>query len=202
MAINLEELSAHLSSEELQHERLVEDGQEALKLLFHMNSYLSCAGSHELHIYITLEEQGRYLKVFSPRVYQVNEAHRRNVFVALLHVSWLTQLIQWEFDIEDGEVRVIVEFPIEDGTITARQLCRVVRDMVGIVDKYDTTIRTAMETGKLKLPPETPAPKSFGSTMNLFSLAMAHPEHVDKMIEEARREGRITGSFNREDDPN
>jgi hypothetical protein len=69
------------------------------------------------------------------------------VFRALLMISWRTKLIQFEFDEEDGEIRGMIEFPLEDSSLTQKQLIRCLNGMVQIIDEYHSVIDQAIRTG-------------------------------------------------------
>ena len=65
-------------------------------------------------------------------------------------VSWKTKMIQFEYDDSDGEVRAIIEFPLEDAELTRRQLLRSVQALVQIVDKYHPVIYKALREGVIE----------------------------------------------------
>jgi hypothetical protein len=69
-----------------------------------------------------------------------------------LQISWETKMVQFEYDPDDGEVRAIIEFPIEDSTLTRKQLMRCIFGITGILEKHHEQIMDAMRSG---LTPET-----------------------------------------------
>lgn len=74
------------------------------------------------------------------------------LFQTLLQISWDTKMVQFEYDPDDGEVRAIIEFPIEDSTLTCKQLMRCIYGITGVLEKYHEQITDAMRSG---LTPET-----------------------------------------------
>jgi hypothetical protein len=44
-------------------------------------------------------------------------------------------MLQWEYDPSDGEIRAIIEFPLEDSTLTERQFNRCLYSLVELVDE-------------------------------------------------------------------
>lgn len=95
-----------------------------------------------------------------------------------MEVQWQTKLIQFEYDRNDGEIRPIVEFPIEDSTLTARQLMRCILGLVEIIDNYYPVLRWALDEGVVEFPVEVPPPPT-----------------VDRMLETllaAARSGQLT----------
>jgi hypothetical protein len=60
-----------------------------------------------------------------------------------MEIQWETKLIQFEYDDTDGEIRPIVEWPVEDGTVTSMQLARAILGLVMIVDRYYPVLEQA-----------------------------------------------------------
>jgi len=59
-------------------------------------------------------------------------------------------MIQFEYDDSDGEVRAIIEYPLEDANLTRRQLLRSVQSLVQIVDKYHPVMYKALREGVIE----------------------------------------------------
>jgi hypothetical protein len=67
----------------------------------------------------------------------------------MLSISWETKMLQWEYDPSDGEIRAIIEFPLEDSTLTEKQFNRCLHGLVQIVDEMAMPrLNVVMETGK------------------------------------------------------
>jgi hypothetical protein len=62
-------------------------------------------------------------------------------------IQWQTKMAQFEYDESDGEVRIIIEFPLEDNKLTDRQLRRCIVALVGILDRFYPVLKTAIDTG-------------------------------------------------------
>ncbi len=43
-------------------------------------------------------------------------------------------MLQWEYDPSDGEIRAIIEFPLEDSILTEKQFNRCLSGLIQIVD--------------------------------------------------------------------
>jgi hypothetical protein len=69
-------------------------------------------------------------------------------------VQWKTKLIQFEFDARDGEVRPVIEFPLEDAPLTSKQLLRCLSGMTELVDKYHLVLMRVLDQGILKFESE------------------------------------------------
>ena len=120
-------------------------------------------GRNSVSIVIRLEEGGRYIKVFAPACFRVaGVAHKAAMLEALLGVCWRTKLLQFELDDTDGEIRGIVEWPVEDGAVTFAQLSRAIRAIVILLDQYSEIIVKAGRTGVISWTDESDAKRALG----------------------------------------
>ncbi|MEN9217276.1 MAG: hypothetical protein Q6K90_08125 [Gloeomargarita sp. HHBFW_bins_162] len=104
-----------------------------------------------LLIVIALEEDGEFFKIYAPRIIQGVKDHpyQGAAMQTLLTISWETKMLQWEYDPSDGEVRAIIEFPLEDSLLTQRQFVRCLEALVKIVDeKAFPRLQKTLETGE------------------------------------------------------
>jgi hypothetical protein len=87
-------------------------------------------------IVIQLDEDGEFFKLFAPDILPGVQHHvyKDVILQTLLGISWETKMLQWEYDATDGEIRAIIEFPLEDSTLTERQFYRCLTALVEIVD--------------------------------------------------------------------
>jgi hypothetical protein len=69
------------------------------------------------------------------------------LFQTLLQVSHMTKMIQFEYDVDDGEIWAIIEFPLEDAHLTKNQLMRCIRGITGILEEYHEMISDAINHG-------------------------------------------------------
>jgi hypothetical protein len=58
---------------------------------------------------------------------------------------------QFEYDDSDGEVRPIIEWAVEDGTVTSKQLGRAIFGLVQIVDQFYPVLEQARTKGKIDM---------------------------------------------------
>lgn len=57
-------------------------------------------------------------------------------------------MLQWEYDPSDGEIRAIIEFPLEDAEMTERQFNRCLHGLVQLVDEMAMPrLKHVMATG-------------------------------------------------------
>lgn len=190
MAITVEELAAHLEDEGLKYSL---ENSTTILSGFRTEHYVNANnGEKGIIIVIQVTEDGEYIQVFSPDcyLYPADGPHAASVFQALLFTSWRTKLVQFEYEPQSGEVRAIVEWPVEDGTVTRRQLLRAMHGMAQIVDLFDPLIRKAMEEGK------------FDPSLVSGIKAEAFVTMLEKVVAELRQqlEGRGSGAAEASDD--
>ena len=123
---------------------------EAIYILFETRQYRNPEGEPALWMIISLDEGGEYFKIFAPNAFTADGNHPDIFLKACLVVQWRTKLIQFEYDDTDGEIRPIIEFPIEDGSLTAQQLKRCIGSMVQLIDEYAPFLERALEEGVIE----------------------------------------------------
>jgi hypothetical protein len=144
VATSLAEIEGFLRNENLRFTTV----EEYIRTSFATDDYVDAENDKSVFIVIKPEETGEYFKIMAPNLYRYPRGpHAEALFRTLLMISWRTKLIQFEFDDNDGEVRGIVEFPLEDSGLTQRQLMRCLNGMVQIIDEYHQVIRGAIESG-------------------------------------------------------
>lgn len=116
--------------------------------------YVRPDGQDSLFLVIDLTENGEYFRIFSPRAYQIQGPHIDAFLRTAAIIQWKTKLIQFEYDPSDGEVRPIIEWPIEDGTLTATQLRRCVSGLLGLLDDFHPVLQRALADGVVVFPDE------------------------------------------------
>ena len=102
-------------------------------------------------IVVQLDEDGRFFKLFAPHVLSEIQSHpyKDAILQTMLCISWETKMLQWEYDPSDGEIRAIIEFPLEDSILTEQQFNRCLAGLVQIVDEVAMPrLLEVMETGQ------------------------------------------------------
>ncbi len=102
-------------------------------------------------IVIQLDEDGEFFELFAPRVLSGVKDHpyKAAILQTMLCISWETKMLQWEYDPSDGEIRAIIEFPLEDSTLTERQFNRCLFSLIELVDEIALPrLQAVMETGE------------------------------------------------------
>lgn len=151
MATTIQEVAQFLDNQEVQYERDPE--RNVIITAYNTEQYINEEEQNKLGMLIRLEENGEFIKIFAPQCYSCpDEANRAAVTQTLLMISWKTKMVQFEFDANDGEIRAIVEFPLEDAPLTERQLMRAIIALVQVVDKFHPVIHLALTEGVIQFP--------------------------------------------------
>ena len=154
MAVTIAELEGLIKEVGIQHYDVQDD---FIRFSMEMDCYATPDGEDVLRLVIELSEEGEYVKIFSPRAYQVQGEHADAFLRAAAIVQWKTKLLQFEWDPSDGEVRPIVEWPIEDGTLTAKQIGRCISGMMQLLDQFHPVLEVARLTGAVDFPDDREA---------------------------------------------
>ncbi|WP_421655617.1 hypothetical protein [Leptothermofonsia sp. ETS-13] len=147
----------------------------------------------EFLIVIQLDEDGEFFELFAPRVLSgvKDHPHKSAILQTMLCISWETKMLQWEYDPSDGEIRAIIEFPLEDSTLTERQFNRCLYSLIELVDEIALPrLKAVMDTG------EDPGDITEGERL-LLRLQEEAPgllNALEKAMEARKRRGRLPPS--------
>lgn len=162
MPITIPELIAH--TEELGFKIIVPPDRDTdFGLRFATSSYLNPEGEHSLLLICQVADDGRYLEVFAPGALNAASCkYKGALFATMVQLSFMTKHLQIEHDPSDGEIRLAVDLPVVDGTVTARQLSAMIHCLIHCLEEYYPVLRHAMDTGRIDFgrawkPPEAPA---------------------------------------------
>lgn len=101
-------------------------------------------------IVVQLDEGGKFFRVFTPQVIAIvqDHPHKEAILQTILTIAWETKMLQWEYDPLDGEIRAMIEFPLEDSILTERQFHRCLSGLIQIVDNIAIPrLKAVMATG-------------------------------------------------------
>ena len=129
-------------------------GEDEIVFGMRMHEYRDAEGDDGLLLVVSLLEDGEYFRLFAPHAYKAQGPHKGAFLEACMQCQWRTKLIQFEYDPSDGEIRPIIEFPLEDAELTPTQLHRCINGMCSIIDAYHPTFRKVLETGLIEMPSE------------------------------------------------
>lgn len=155
MPATLDQLEELFASKRLKYRR----EPDHLVTGFATKQFRDDTGRPGVAIVIRLDEGGKYLELVAPGLYRSHGCeHRAALFQALLDVTLRTKMIRFEHDPADGEIRCSVEFPIEDGMLTAKQFHRMLECLAESVDRWHPVIRRAIDEGVVSL--DCPEPEA------------------------------------------
>lgn len=145
-------------------------------------------------VVIQLDEDGEFFKLFAPDILPGVQHHtyKEVILQTLLGISWETKMLQWEYDASDGEIRAIIEFPLEDSTLTERQFYRCLTALVEIID---TTIPKVKEI--MNAVPENSSDDLAVGERLLLTIQNEAPGLLDliaQALEARKRRGQIRAS--------
>jgi hypothetical protein len=158
-----------------------------VSLGFKSKNFRQPDGTQGIFVVVELSEDGEYVKIFSPGAFRIDGEHVDPFLRACSMIQWRTKLIQFEFDENDKEVRPIVEFPIEDAPLTARQLGRCVNGLCTLLDQYYDTLKKALETGEISFPEAAPPPPEVMLRLALEAFRKQGIPETDERIVAIRR---------------
>ncbi len=182
MATTLDQISQFLTKREIKHD--VKEADNRILTGFKTSRYRDPDGDSGLAIVIQLEEKGEYLTIFCPKVYQYKEGpHALAVMQACLLACYRTKLLQFEYDPSDGEIRAVVEIPLEDAVLTEKQFFRLLFVLPRLIEDLDPLIRKAMTEGKVEFPEQT----NSVLMRQLAALASSNPDELRRVLEELER---------------
>jgi hypothetical protein len=191
MAATLKQIAGYLDAKGWKY-RIDEEGSRILTGVFGSNL-------EDFLIVIQLDEDGEFFEMFAPRVLAgvQNHPHKTAILQTMLAISWETKMLQWEYDPSDGEIRAIIEFPLEDAVLTERQFNRCLLSLVELVDELALPrLKTVMETG------EDPGDLEEGERL-LLALQEESPgllTVLERAMEARKRRGRRLPSEEKDDE--
>jgi hypothetical protein len=142
MGVTLQQIAKYLDNLDWDYEL----EQEADRII----TGVEAENVEELLIVVQLDEDGKFFRLFAPQVLAgvKNHPHKEAILQTMLSISWETKMLQWEYDPSDGEIRAIIEFPLEDSILTEKQFNRCLRGLFQIVDGVAIPrLKEVMKTG-------------------------------------------------------
>ncbi|NWF61136.1 MAG: hypothetical protein HXY43_18235 [Fischerella sp.] len=143
-------------------------------------------------IVVQLDEEGKFFRLFAPQVLAGVQDHpyKAAILQSMLAISWETKMLQWEYDPSDGEIRAIIEFPLEDSILTEKQFNRCLSGLIQLIDSVALPrLKAVMETG------QDPGNVELGERL-LLSIQEQAPgllELLEKAMEARKKRGSFPG---------
>ena len=152
MATTLDELEAlfQLIGWKYKCQKKDERGVEGyLYASYPTEKYRDADGDSVVTFIFNVQESGEMIKVLVPRLYScINPVYRRAFFEVAIRKTFEKKLCFYDYDHRDGEIRMLLDLPLEDAKLTERQLRRIVQSMLLLIDANDEVVRAAVEQGE------------------------------------------------------
>ena len=160
MPSSINELSTLLDSAGIKHRQK----DDYIRTGFSTDLYEDDDGDFGVNIVLRLEENGELLRIQAPMAYRLPKDASPETQLAVLRtinqLHWESKILQVEMDSEDCEIRLSIDFPIEDGQLTETQLARMVRLIPSLIDQGHLALRDALEKA-ISLPTEAEISRRF-----------------------------------------
>jgi hypothetical protein len=182
MAANLQQIGKYLDN--LGWEYRIDDEEERII------TGVEADNIEDFLIVVQLDEEGRFFRLFAPQVLSgiQEHPHKPAILQTMLSISWETKMLQWEYDPSDGEIRAIIEFPLEDSILTEKQFNRCLTGLIQLVDSVAMPrLQAVMDTGS------DPGNLELGERL-LLSIQEQAPGLLD-LLEKAMEARKKRGSF-------
>lgn len=148
MATTIDDITSFLDARGMKYERRSETsivtGYNGL------DYYRNPTGEGLLRLVVQIAEEGRYFMVAAPQAYIVPVENAGPFLQACAMIQWRTKLIQFEYDAADGEVRPMIEFPLEEALLTEGQLMRCLKGMTQLLEDYHIVLARARDEGVVR----------------------------------------------------
>lgn len=117
---------------------------------FPTKQYRDADGDSMVTFIFNVQESGELIKIVVPRLYTcINPQFRRAFFEVAIRKTFEKKLCFYDYDHRDGEIRMLLDLPLEDACMTERQIKRIVQSMLMHIDANDEVVRAAVEQGEL-----------------------------------------------------
>ena len=147
MSTSLDEICSLLDAAKIRYGRR----EDRIRTGFETDLYEDREGDNCLHMAIWPEDDGETLRVQAYGTYLLPPAQFPEKLAAVQRtinqINWETKLAHLEMDIQDGEIRISVDIPLEDAKLTERQLMRAVKMLPDLADRRHAAMRQALDAG-------------------------------------------------------
>lgn len=152
MPVTIQTIKEHLATLNLTFEEDAESPDEVL-IFFETNNYTNAYdGEKRAAIVCQVAEEGQYLAVFVPLAESLKDCRYKGAALAAMgEIAYRTRHAQLEYDPTDQEVRVSVDIPVMDNTVTALQLHQMLSNVLFVLNTFQPVLHHAMETGKVDM---------------------------------------------------
>lgn len=154
MATTLQEIAELLFEAEYKFD-IRNDRNEIWLLIGPLKNYREKNGDDSLVIILRVSDKGEHLDIYAPLSLYISEDPEKSAlfFKACSIIQWKTKLVQFEYDDADGEIRLMVDLPVMDSTVTLKQLLRCIRGLFSVADAFYPILDNVLKNGILDFDP-------------------------------------------------
>ena len=148
MATALNEIQEILDEHGINHE--VNEKKHYVATGFGTEVYNDSDGDKSVSIAIEVLEDGEFLKIIAPNLYEnLQPCHELALLQTCMQITRNMKMIQCIYDDSDGEVRLVIDIPLEDSSLSSKQLMLALACIVETIDSFDECFRAAIDEGKV-----------------------------------------------------
>jgi len=117
----------------LRHHVDADDG--VIRLVFVMREYRNLRGEHLAVVGLETPDEGRRVRAYISRAFAPG-ADPASTCLALCGLAADMPLVAVEFDADQGDLRLVVEAPVEDRTLSASQVAAIIDRLVEAAETW------------------------------------------------------------------
>lgn len=133
--------------------------EDAIFVPYGTNQYTNTTNNKNgVVILVVVQNEGEIVRLMVPNAYKFpsngSSYNKLALMQTMLQITYNTKMLQFEYDPDDGEIRITVDIPVMDGKLTGKQLDFCIHCIVHCLETYHEQILDAMRHG---LTPESDA---------------------------------------------
>ncbi|MEC7985475.1 MAG: hypothetical protein VX278_09940, partial [Myxococcota bacterium] len=144
-------IALFLEKNQIQHS--VREQHNVIMTYFETETYLNRNEENHMQILIIIEKSGRSIQFIVPHCYSAsNTINKSALFEAILNINWENRIVQYRYDVKDGEIRVGLSYPLEDAHPSEKQVLASLFLLINTVNKYHPTLIGALQDDPIHFP--------------------------------------------------
>jgi len=125
----------------------VDADHDVIRLVFVTREYMNLRGEHLVIMSLETPEEGRRVRGCISRAFAPGSDPAATC-LALCRLAADMPLVSVEFDADQADLRLVVEMPIEDGTLAASQLAAIIDRLLEAVEAWAAAPVTSSEESR------------------------------------------------------
>jgi hypothetical protein len=149
MALEIDQLIDYLTAEELHFSMTFPERDFVVRLPSHRyRSHVT--DRNEITLIVRLDPKIPYVQIYAPSVLSIDGAAYPDAAVrACLEFGWRGRPVQTAMDDRDGELRMSIDIPVFDGTVTKEQVTASLYRLATRIDEFAPIFEQACSTGEI-----------------------------------------------------